>query len=110
VHSVFDVVARDEEITLDVRKRNVRDNEAVAVVMQDETAANFVARAGFVLGNFLNRFCGSGAARFLRSSRPRRPTKEEAAMGKLLDETASLEFFEHMEEGAAVIFSEVKGA
>ena len=62
VHGVFDVVARDEEIAVDVRKRNVRNNEAVAVVMEDETAANFVPGGGFVLGNFLRRSGGSGAA------------------------------------------------
>jgi hypothetical protein len=110
MHGVFDVVARDEEIAVDVRKRNVRNDEAVAVVMEDETAANFVPGGGFVLGKFFSRFCGSGSTLLERGSRSRSPPQEEAAMRKLLDETAFLEFGEHREEGAAVILLEVQGA
>jgi hypothetical protein len=110
MHGVFDVVARDKEIAVDVRKRNVRNDEAVAVVMEDETAANFVPGGGFVLGNFFSRFCGSGSTLLERISRSRSPPQEEAAMRKLLDQTAFLEFGEHREQGAAVILFEVQGA
>jgi hypothetical protein len=109
MHGVFDVVARDKEIAVDVRERNVRNDEAVAVVMEDETAANFVPRGGFVLGNFFSRFCGGGST-LVASNGSRRLPQQEAAMRKLLDETAFLEFGEHSEEGAAVILPEVQGA
>jgi hypothetical protein len=110
MHGVFDVVARDEEIAVDVRKRNVRNNETVAFVMQDETTANFVPGGGFVLGNFFSRFCASGSTLLERSSGSRRPPQEEAAKRRLLDETAFLEFGKHCEEGATVILFEVQGA
>jgi hypothetical protein len=60
VHRVFDVIARNEEIAIDVRKGNVRDHEAIAVVMQDEAAADLVARGRFVLRNFFGCFGGGG--------------------------------------------------
>jgi hypothetical protein len=109
MHGVFDEVARDKEIAVDVRKRNVRNDEAVAVVMEDETAANFVPGGGFVLGNFFSRLSRGGSTLVARSGSRRLP-QEEAAMRKLLDETALLEFGQHIEEGAAVILLEVQGA
>jgi hypothetical protein len=108
MHCVFNEVARNEEVAIDVRKSDVGNNEAVAVVMQDEAAANFIARGGFVLGNFFGGFGGKGTA-LLGGRQLGSPTEEEAAVRKLLDETTFLEFLEHVEEGAAVILSKVKG-
>jgi hypothetical protein len=106
VHRVFNVVARNEEVAIDVRKSDVGNNEAVAVVMQNETAANFIAGGDFVLGNF---FGGNGASLLGRGSRLGSLTEEEAAVRKLLDETPFLEFLEHVEERAAMILLEVEG-
>jgi hypothetical protein len=44
VHGVFDIGARDEEVAVELGEGSVRDDEAVAVVMEDETASYFVAR------------------------------------------------------------------
>jgi hypothetical protein len=101
MHGVFNVVARNEEVAIDVRKSDVGNNEAVAVVMQDETAANFIARGGFVLGNFFGGFGRNGTS--LLGRQLGSPKEEEPAVRKLLDETAFLEFLEHVQEGAAVI-------
>jgi hypothetical protein len=109
MHRVFNVVARNEEVAIDVRKSDVRNNEAVAVVMQDETAANFIARGGFVLGNFFGGFSGNGPSLQGRGSRPGSLTEQEPAVRKLLDETTVLEFLEHVEERAAVILLEAQG-
>jgi len=106
MHRVFNMVARNEEVAVDVRESDVGNNEAVAVLMQDETAANFIARGGFVLGNF---FGGNGTSLLGRGSRLGGLTEEEPAMRKLLDEATFLEFLEHVEEGAAVILPEVEG-
>jgi len=106
MHRVFNIVARNEEVAVDVRESGVGNNEAVAVLMQDETAANFIARGGFVLGNF---FSGNGTSLLGRGSRLGSLTEEESAVRKLLDETTFLEFLEHVEQGAAVILPEVEG-
>jgi hypothetical protein len=105
MHCVFNIVARNEEVAVDVQESDVGNNEAVAVVMQDETAANFIARGGFVLGNF---FGGNGTS-LLGRGRLGSLTEEEPAVRKLLDETPFLEFLEHVEERAAVILPEVEG-
>jgi hypothetical protein len=107
MHCVFNEVARNEEVAIDVRKGDVGNNEAVAVVMQDEAAANFIARGGFVLGNFFGGFGGKGTS-LLGGRQLGSPTEEEAAVRKLLDETTFLEFLEHVEEGAAVILSKAE--
>ena len=44
VHGVFNVGAGDEEVAVELGDRSVRDDEAVAVVMEDEAAFYFVAR------------------------------------------------------------------
>ena len=67
VHGVFDVVARDEKIAVDVGDSDIGNDEAVAVLMEHEVAADLVARCGLVLGNIFgrNRRCdrgGSGAS------------------------------------------------
>jgi len=108
MHCVFNVVAGNEEVAIDVRKSDVGNNEAVAVVMQDETAANFIARGGFVLGNIFGGFGGNGTS-LLGGRQLGSPTEEEPAVGKLLDETTFLEFLEHLEKGAAVILPKAKG-
>jgi hypothetical protein len=80
MHGVFDLVARNEDVAIDVGKSDLGNNETVAVLVMDEAAANFIARSGFVLREFVGRRGGwswSGVA-FLA-------TKEEAAVRKLFD-------------------------
>ncbi len=61
VHGVFNLVAWDEDVAIDVGKGDLRNDEAVAVLMVDQPAANFVAGNGFVLGKFLG---SSGGGRW----------------------------------------------
>lgn len=75
MHGVFDAVARNEDIAIDVGKRDVGDNKAVAILMENETAANFVASCGFVLRDFLGGFLGSRAPFLWRGDRLGRLTK-----------------------------------
>ena len=85
VHGVFHVVARNEDVTIDIGKGNIGDDEAVAIVMKDEAATNFVARSGFVLRDFFDGFGGSGAA-FLRSRGGlKRAAEKKTAVGEFLD-------------------------
>jgi len=46
VHGVFDGIARDEDITVELRHRRIRDDEAIAVVVQDQTSFYFAAIHG----------------------------------------------------------------
>jgi hypothetical protein len=110
MHGVFDAVARNENIAIDVAESDVGDNKAVAILMENEATTNFVVRCGFVLRNFLGGFLGSGAPFLGRRGRLGRVAKEEATLGELLDEAAFFDFFEHLEEGAAVVLLEVEGA
>jgi hypothetical protein len=110
MHGIFDAVTRNENVAIDVGKGDVGDNKAVAILMENETTANFVVRSGFVLRNFLGGFLGSRAPFLGRGCRLGRLAEEEATVGELLDEAAFLEFFEHLEERAAVVLFEVEGA
>ena len=60
VHGIFDEIARDENVAVDIRESHIRNNEAVAVLMEDEAAFNFVAGNGFMLGEFVLRFARGG--------------------------------------------------
>jgi hypothetical protein len=104
VHGVFDGVARNEDVAIHVGESDIGDDEAVAILMENKAALDFVAGRGFLLDDFLGRGFGSGDGIALRAA------EKEAAVGKFLDEAASLEFGEHLEEGAAVTFFHVEGA
>ena len=59
MHSVFDVVARDKDVAVDVGQGDIRDDKTVAVLMKDETAFDFVAGNGLVLRKFACDLCVS---------------------------------------------------
>ena len=104
VHGVFDGVARNENVAIHVGKSDVGNDEAVAILMQNKPALDFVAGGGFLLHDFLGRWFGSGGGIALRAS------EKEAPMGKFLDQTASLQFGKHLEKGAAATFFDVEAA
>ena len=110
VHGVFDEVARDEEIAVEIGNGDVGNDEAVAVLMEDEAAFDFVARKRFLLGEFFGGCFGSGARLGGRLLRAGSLVKKEAAVGKLFDEAALFELGEHLEEGAAAGSADLKGA
>jgi hypothetical protein len=88
VHGVFNVIAWNENIAIDVGKRDVGDHEAVTILMENEAAFDFVARSGFVLREFVN---GLACGTFLilrRSGRLARLTEKKTAVRELLDEAA----------------------
>jgi hypothetical protein len=110
VHGVFDEVARDEEIAVEIRNGDIGDDEAVAVLVENEAALDFIAGNGLVLGEFFTGLFG------------RRPwlrggllgagslVKKEAAVGKFFDEAAFFELGEHLEKGAAAGSPDLEGA
>lgn len=104
VHGVFDGVARDEDVAIHIGESNIGNDEAVAILMENEAALDFIAGGDFLLDDFLGRGFGSGGGIALRAA------EKEAAVGKFLDEAASLEFGEHLEEEAAVAFFHMEGA
>ena len=101
VHGVFDEVAGDEKITVEIRNRDVGNDETVAVLMEDEAAFDFVARKRFLLGEFFGGCFGSRARVRGGLLRAGSLVKKEAAMGKFFDEAALFELGEHLEESAA---------
>jgi hypothetical protein len=110
VHGIFDEVARDKKVAVEIGNGDVGNDEAVAVLMENEAAADFVARKRFLLGKFFGgrfmrgaRLCGG----LLRAGRL---AKEEAAVGNFLDEAAFFELGKHLEEGAAAGAANLEGA
>jgi hypothetical protein len=111
VHGVFDEIARDKKIAVEIRNGDVGDNEAVAVLVEDEASFDFVAGDGLVLREFSGR-------EFLRGARLQgwlllgagSLAEEESVVGKLFDEAAFFEFGEHLEEGAAAGAANLEGA
>jgi hypothetical protein len=92
VHGVFDEIAGDEEVAVEIGNGNVGNDEAVAVLMEDEASFDFVAGNGFVLGEFVwGRRLGRGALLGGRLLRAGSLAKKEAAVGKFFDEAAFLE-------------------
>jgi hypothetical protein len=103
VHGVFDRVARNEDVAFHIGKCDIGYNEAVAVLVENETALDFIVRGGFLLNDFLGRGFGSGGGITSRAA------EKETPVGKFFDEAASLEFGEHLEEGAAVTLFHMEG-
>src|ERR1700730_8095550 len=62
VHGVFDEVARDEQISIEIRNGDVGNDEAIAVLMKNEPALDFVAGGDdSVLGEIIGGRLGRGA-------------------------------------------------
>jgi len=92
VHGVFDEIAGDEEVAVEIGNGNVGNDEAVAVLMEDEASFDFVSGNGFVLGEFIWGWrLGRGALLGGRLLRAGSLAKKEAVVGKFFDEAA---FFE----------------
>jgi hypothetical protein len=72
--------------------------------MKNETALDFIARRGLLLSDFFGRRLGGGGRVAARAA------EQEPSMGKFLNEAARLEFGEHLEEGAAVVFLDMEAA
>jgi hypothetical protein len=100
VHGIFDGVARNEDVAIELRHRNIRDDKAVAVVVEDQAALNFIkTRQRRTLG--LRGLAGT--RRLARGFAILFAARETVATaGQFLDGVALLEFREHFEEGAAV--------
>jgi len=92
VHGVFDEIAGDEEVAVEIGNGNVGNDEAVAVLMEDEASFDFVAGNGFVLGEVIRGWrLGRGALLGGGRLRAGSLAKKEAVVGKFFDEAA---FFE----------------
>ena len=44
MHSIFDRVSRDEDVAIELRRRSVEDDEAVAIMVEDQAAGGLIAR------------------------------------------------------------------
>jgi len=104
VHGVFDGVARNEYVAIHVGKSNIGNDEAVAILMENQAALDLVTGGSFLLHDLLGRGFGGGGRVAPRAA------KKEAAVGKFLDEAARLEFGEHLEKGAAAAFFHMESA
>ncbi len=86
VHGVFDVIARNENVAIDIGKRDIGDDEAVTILMKNESAFDFVARSGFVLREFVDGLACGTFLTLRRSGRLARLTEKKTAMREFLDE------------------------
>jgi hypothetical protein len=130
VHGVFDSQARDENIAVQLGDGFIGDDETVAVVMQNQAAADLIARESFFVG--AGRFvagcggcggCGLALALTLATMVGRRRLRlargvtiglaagqTVATAWDFVDGAAFFELAEHFEQGALVGFSEVQSA
>jgi hypothetical protein len=119
VHSVFDGIARDEQVPIEMRHGSVRNNEAVTVVMQHEAPFDFVAvrerstaaRRG-ASGTFVFVFVFPTYVFVLTGSFPFRlsPREAVAPAGQFLDGAPFFQLGKHFEERTAVGFAKVERA
>jgi hypothetical protein len=108
VHGVFDSIARNKNVAVEVSNRSVRDDEAVAIVVKDQPAFDFVAGSeGCGIAGDGWSFVGVLTGRLAVGSAAGEPV---TPTGKFLDGPAFFEFSEHFEERAAVGLAEVEGA
>ena len=110
MHGVLNVVARDEDIAFHVGECHIRHDETVALLMKDQPAPDFVARHCLVLRKLVRIFLFWAFVAFCRDVGLGGLSKKEAAVSELLDETAFLQFLEHLEHGTALVLLETKGA
>jgi len=110
VHGVFDEVAGDEEVTVEVRDSDIGNDETVAILVEDEAALDFVAGKGFVLRETVGGGLGRGARLRGGLLRAGSLSKKEAPVGKFFDEAALFELGKHLEEGAAAGLPDLKRA
>lgn len=102
MHGVFNGIARYENVAIHIRKSDVRNHEAVAVLVKHKAAADFIARTGSVLRDLVGGGIRGVTTFFRRRRRARRLAEEEAAVGKFLDEAAFLELEEHLKERSPI--------
>jgi hypothetical protein len=100
VHGVFDGVAGNEDIAIELRHWSIGNNKAIAIVMEDQAAFYFIViPEGGALR--LRRLTGmrrlAGCIAILFSA-----GKTVATAGQFLDGVAFLQFREHFEKGASV--------
>jgi hypothetical protein len=88
VHGVFDEIARDEEIAVEIGDGDIGNDETVAVLMEDEAAFDFVAGESFVLRESIGGRLGRGPGLCGGLLRAGSLAKKEAAVGKFFDEAA----------------------
>jgi len=81
VHGVFDIVAGDEEVTVEIRDSDIGNDETVAILVEDEAALDFVAGKGFVLRETIGGGLGRGARLRGGLLRAGSLSKKEAAVG-----------------------------
>jgi hypothetical protein len=126
VHGAIYAAGWNEEIAIELRDRSGGDDEAVAVVMENEAAFYFIASQEICGGLDLSSisvlrvvdFAVVGEVLCLRSCRGQfSPVfsgvsfgEAVAASGEFFDGVAFFELGEDFEEGAAVGFSEVQSA
>jgi hypothetical protein len=104
VHGVFNLIARDEDVAVNVGKSDFRDDEAVTVLMVDEAAAYFVAGDSFVLREFLGSGSGGRSCSISFFT-----TKEVTAVRKFLDQAAFLEASEHLLKDLTLALFDLEG-
>src|SRR5712692_1728559 len=108
VHGIFDGIARDENVAVQVWHRGLRHDEAVAVVVENEPALYLLAvRKGRARGMLCLAGLGSLAGRI-----PFRFPGGEAVppAGQLFDGAAFFELREHFEQWPAVGFLQMESA
>jgi len=102
VHGIFNLVARNENVAVDVRQRHVGHNEPIPIRMVNQAAADFVTRRCFVLRNLFG--CGCGR----RTGRGRRvalgASQQEPLVRQRFHQPAFLQLGQHSQQRAAVTF------
>ena len=107
VHRVANGVARDKDIPIETGDGPVGDGKAVAVMVEDKAAGDFVAAGGDWLARNSN---GSGLSIALSFQKSPLARKAIASARKLLDGTSLFEAGEQFEKGALAGFLELEAS
>jgi hypothetical protein len=105
MHGVFDLIARNEDVSVNVGKSDFGNDKAVTVLMVNQAAADFIARSGFVLGKIVWRGRGDGwrGVLFLAA-------EKIAVVGKFFNQAAFFQAGEHLLENVSFALFDLEGA
>jgi hypothetical protein len=106
MHGVFNGVARDEHVAVELRNRNIRNNETVAVVMENQPSFYFVAIRERRLGGLVQWLLASFAAG--RVALRLAAWKSVPPAWDFLNGAALFEFRKHFEQRAGICLFELE--
>ena len=96
VHGVFNVIAWNENVAIDIREGHIGHNEAVAILVKHEPAFNLLAGHRFVLRKLVVALFGCALAAFPGGRSLGSRAEEKAFVSELFDEAAFFQSIKYL--------------